>query len=273
MSEYEAFGRMERDSWSDSSRTSKYVELFSSTPDQAVGALLDAVNARNGLKALDLCCGQGNVSEALKAKGCDVLGLDFSPAMLAMARKRVSAAIFMEGDAQDLPFQDGDFDIVVSNLGICHIPDQPRALSEAHRVLRPGGRFAMTVWCGPDVSPSFELIYGAVRAHGSPDVSAPSGPDFHQFAKTEIAESILSRAGFSDINLAIVDCSWELDRPELLCEIFEKATVRAANLLARQPPERLSAIRTALAKAVRERFGNGARWHVSMPAALVSARK
>jgi hypothetical protein len=44
-------------------------------------------------------------------------------------------------------------------------------------------------------------------------------------------------------------------------------------LLARQPPERLSAIRTALAKAVRERFGNGERWHVPMPAALVNARK
>lgn len=272
MSDYEAFGRMERDSWAQSSRALRYVELFASAPDQAVGALLDAVNARNGHRALDVCCGQGNVSAALTARGCDVSGLDFSPAMLALARKRVPGADFVEGDAQELPFQDGEFDVVVSNLGICHVPDQARALSEAHRVLHPGGRFAMTVWCGPDMSPCFELLYSAVNAHGSPEVSAPSGPDFHQFAKMEIAKSMLSGAGFSDITLTVVDCSLELERPELLCETFEKATVRAATLLANQPPERLSTIRSAVANAVRERFRHGERWRVPMPAALISAK-
>lgn len=272
MSDYETFGRMERDSWAQSSRTLRYLELFASAPDQAVSALVDAVNAKNGYRALDVCCGPGNVSEALKSRGCDVSGLDFSPAMLALARKRVPGANFVEGDAQDLPFQDNEFDIVVSNLGICHIPDQPRALSEVHRVLRPSGRFAMTVWCGPDVSPCFELLYGAIKAYGSPDVSAPSGPDFHQFANIEIAKNILSGAGFSDITLTVVDCSLKLERPELLCETFEKATVRAAMLLANQPPERLSTIRSAVAEAVRERFRDGERWRVPMPAALISAK-
>jgi ubiquinone/menaquinone biosynthesis C-methylase UbiE len=68
---------------------------------------------------------------------------------------------FVHGDAQILPFQDNNFDIVISNFGICHVPDQPRALAEASRVLRSGGHFAMTVWCGPDVSPCFEILYGA----------------------------------------------------------------------------------------------------------------
>ncbi|MGZ6109612.1 MAG: class I SAM-dependent methyltransferase [Gemmatimonadaceae bacterium] len=273
MNEYEAFSRMERASWSDSSRVGKYVELFASAPDQAVDALLDAVNAKNKDRALDVCCGQGNVSEAMKSRGCDVSGLDFSPAMLQMARQRVTGVRFLEADAQDLPFRDDEFDVVVSNFGICHVPDQPRALLEACRVLRPGGRFAMTVWCGPDVSRSFELLYEAIKAYGSPEINAPSGPDFHQFAKIEIANRTLSGAGFSNVELTVVDCSWELERPELLCEIFEKATVRAAVLLANQPSEQLSAIRSALAKAVRERFRDGERWRVPMPAALISARK
>ena len=273
MSDYEAFGRMERESWSDASRTSRYAELFAPAADQAIKALLDAVGAKNGDRALDICCGQGNVSEALIARGCEVSGLDFSPPMLQMARQRVPGARFVEADAQDLPFQDSHFDIVVSNLGICHVPDQCRALSEAYRVLRLGGQFAMTVWCGPDVSRSFELLYAAIEAHGSPDLGIPSGPDFHQFAKIDIASRVLSKIGFSSVNLTVVDCSWELERPESLCEIFEKATVRAAMLLANQPPERLSAIRSAVANAVRERFGNGGRWRVPMPAALISARK
>src|SRR5271169_6643491 len=157
VSDLSAFGDMERSGWSNASRASGYVELFASASDQAIGSLLDATGAHSGLKTLDLCCGQGNVSEGLLRRGCEVVGIDFSPAMLAYARKRAPTAIFIEADAQNLPFDDAEFDVVVSNLGVCHVPDQPRALAEARRVLRPGGRFAMTVWCGPDVSPSFEV--------------------------------------------------------------------------------------------------------------------
>ena len=58
----------------------------------------------------------------------------------------------------------------------------------------------MTVWCGPDVSPSFEIIYDAIKiiydaikAHGNPGVSAPPGPDFHQFARSEIDSLVRQR--------------------------------------------------------------------------------
>lgn len=213
MTDFKAFRDLEREGWTDPRRASGYVELFASASDQAIGSLLDAVDAGPKMKALDLCCGQGNVSEALARRGCDVTGVDFSPTMLSFANRRVPDAAFIGADAQELPFTNGEFDIVVSNLGVCHVPDQPRALSEARRVLRHGGRFAMTVWCGPDVSPCFEIVYGAIRAHGSPQVSAPPGPDFHQFAKKQIAETLLLEAGFNNVDLAIVDCAWDLDSP------------------------------------------------------------
>lgn len=271
MSDFAAFGSLERGSWSDPARASGYVELFASASDQAIESLLNAVGARPKLNALDLCCGQGNVSEGLIQRGCEVVGVDFSPAMLAFARCRAPDAIFREGDAQDLPFGDAQFDVVVSNFGICHVPDQPRALSEARRVLRPHGRFAMTVWCGPDVSPCFEIVYHAIKTHGSTDVSAPPGPDFHQFAKWAVAEKLLIEAGFNSVDLKVVDCAWELNTPETLSEIYERGTVRAAMLLARQPTQNLAAIRLALAEAVRKRFVYGKRWRVPVPAALVSA--
>ena len=83
MSEFPAFAEMERSGWSDATRASGYVQLFASAPDQAIESLLDAAGADRGLKALDLCCGQGNVSEAMLSRGCQVVGVDFSPAMLA----------------------------------------------------------------------------------------------------------------------------------------------------------------------------------------------
>jgi SAM-dependent methyltransferase len=271
VSDFTAFANMERNGWSDAARASGYVKLFASASDQAIDSLLDAVGAKSSLEALDLCCGQGNVSEALIGRGCQVVGVDFSPAMLSLARARVPSATFVEADAQDLPFGDAEFDVIVSNLGVCHVPDQPRVLSEVRRVLRPGGRFAMTVWCGPDVSPCFEAVYGAIKAHGSPDVSAPPGPDFHQFARREIAAKLLSDAGFADVDLTIVDCAWDLDTPGGLSAIFEQGTVRAAMLLANQPEQNLTAIRSALAQVVRQRFVNGGRWRVPVPAALLRA--
>jgi SAM-dependent methyltransferase len=271
VSDFEAFQDLERQGWSDPLRASGYVELFAPASDQAIGRLVEAVNAKPKVKALDLCCGQGNVSEALARCGCEVTGVDFSPAMLTFAIARVPNAVFIRADAQELPFDNEKFDIIVSNLGVCHVPDQLRALSEARRVLRRGGRFAMTVWVGPDVSPCFEIVYAAIKAHGSPDVSAPPGPDFHQFAKKEVAEKRLKDAGFNDVDLTIVDCVWDLDRPSRLSEIYEKGTVRAAMVLASQPPQNLAAIRLAMAEAVQKRFAFKDRWRVPVPAALVRA--
>ena len=271
MSDFKAFQDLERQGWSDPGRVSGYVELFAPASDQVIGSLLEAINAKPKLKALDLCCGQGNVSEALASCGCEVTGVDFSPVMLAFANARVPNAVFIRADAQELPFDNEEFDIIVSNLGVCHVPDQPRALLEARRVLGRGGRFAMTVWCGPDVSPCFEIVYDAIKAHGSPDVTAPPGPDFHQFAKKEIAERLLREAGFNDVDLSIVNCVWDLDSPGRLSEIYEKGTVRAAMVLASQPPQSLVAIRQAMAEAVQKRFACGDRWRVPVPAALVRA--
>jgi SAM-dependent methyltransferase len=271
MSDFSAFAELERRSWSDATRASSYVELFAAAPDQAIDHLLDAAGARRDSKVLDLCCGQGNVSEALLSRDCHVVGVDFSPAMLAFARKRVRNAIFIEADAQELPFDDAEFDIVVSNLGVCHVPDQSRALAEAQRVLRSGGKFAMTVWCGPERSPCFAAVYRAIKTHGHPDVSAPPGPDFHQFARPDMAVKLLSAAGFSKIDMTTVDCVWDLVAPDDLFEIYAKGTVRAAMVLSKQPPGNLAAIRSALTAAVREQFARGDRWRVPVPAALVRA--
>ena len=73
MSDFTGFAKMERSGWSDAARAKAYVGLFASASEQAIGSLLDAAATKPGLKALDLCCGQGNVSEALISRGCRVV--------------------------------------------------------------------------------------------------------------------------------------------------------------------------------------------------------
>jgi SAM-dependent methyltransferase len=220
---------------------------------------------------LDLCCGQGNVTEALLQAGLDAVGADFSTKMLEFARRRVPAGNFVETDAQNLVFDDAGFDAVVCNFGLIHVPDQPRALAEIRRVLKPGGRFAMTAWCGPDVSPTFRIFYSSVQEHGSPDVAMPEGPNFHQFANEEAAGTLLGDAGLAMQSHEMIDCHFNLNAPEDLAEIFQEGAPRGGYLLTRQPEECRTAIKTAVTGKVREQFADGDRWRVPIPAALVKS--
>ncbi|WP_176828097.1 class I SAM-dependent methyltransferase [Ruegeria marina] len=271
MTAYEGFAELETRGWSDDGIVAGYVKQFAEASDMAVPSILSSLGNGGG-RVLDLCCGQGNVTQALAKAGYAVTGADFSARMLSHARDRFPAGVFVEADAQDLPFEAGAFDTVVCSFGLMHIPDQPRALSEIRRVLKPKGRFVMTSWCGPDVSPVFQVFYSSVQEHGDASVKMPDSPDFHRFANAEMARSILSDAGFDIEQQRIIDCFWMLDAPDTLAEIFQNGAPRGGYLLSRQPEENNAAIKAAVADKVRNRFADGDRWRAPMPASLILAR-
>lgn len=272
MTEFEAFAAAEREGWSDPERVAAYTALFAKGSDQIIPAIVEACRPGPGTKALDLCCGHGNLTEALSDAGAEVTGLDFSPAMLAAARARVPGAAFVEGDAQAMPFADGSFDVVVSNVGLGHVPDQPKAVAEIARVLKPGGVAALSSWSAPEDSPSFQVVFGALKAKADDLSAAPSAPDFHALARPETAEPLLGKAGFRDLRLKTVNVVWEFDRPEGFAEVFRRATVRAAMMVGSQSAQSQSAIWQAMTETVADRFGDGSgRWRVPFPAVLATA--
>ncbi|MGH8024406.1 MAG: ubiquinone/menaquinone biosynthesis methyltransferase [Limisphaerales bacterium] len=100
---------------------------------------------KRGDRALDLCCGTGDISFALAGRGADVTGLDFSEKMLEMAGRRLGKANgqnlkFMQGDAQSLPFADNSFDAITVGYGLRNLSNLETGLSEMARVAKPGGR-------------------------------------------------------------------------------------------------------------------------------------
>jgi SAM-dependent methyltransferase len=112
--------------------------------------LCEAVDLRAGLQVLDVACGNGNAALAAARRFCQVVGVDYVPALLDRARRRAEAeglaASFREGDAEALPFPDDSFDVVLSTCGAMFAPDQPRTAAEMLRVCRPGGRIGMVNW-------------------------------------------------------------------------------------------------------------------------------
>ena len=95
---------------------------------------------RSGDRVLDACCGTGDLALAALAAGGRVTGLDFSPEMLARARRKSSAVEWVRGDVLALPFSDGSFETVTVGFGVRNLADLEAGLAEFRRVLVPGGR-------------------------------------------------------------------------------------------------------------------------------------
>lgn len=101
------------------------------------------------VKVLDMACGTGDVSIALKRKGLDVIGADISENMLALARKKAPGIDFRYGDASELPFADGSFDAVTIAFGIRNFDKRAQCIRELHRVLKDGGMLAIAEFSIP----------------------------------------------------------------------------------------------------------------------------
>jgi SAM-dependent methyltransferase len=111
--------------------------------------LLAWLDAPSGLSWLDVGCGTGALTEAV-ATTCAperLAGVDPSPGFLDFARRRLGPAVELrQGEAQSLPFAAGEFDRIVSGLGLNFVPDPALATAELARVTRPGGEVALYVW-------------------------------------------------------------------------------------------------------------------------------
>jgi ubiquinone/menaquinone biosynthesis C-methylase UbiE len=112
--------------------------------------LADTADLHAGWRVLDVACGNGNATLAAARSGATAVGVDYVPALLESARERATAegldAQFLDGDAEELPFDDEEFDATLSVFGAMFAPDHQRTAAEMLRVTRPGGRIALASW-------------------------------------------------------------------------------------------------------------------------------
>ncbi|MFA5940464.1 MAG: class I SAM-dependent methyltransferase [Sinimarinibacterium sp.] len=137
------FKAMQREAWALFSPLATFT-----TPPAA--ALADFAGVASGQKLLDVACGTGVVAITAARRGATVSGLDLSPVLLDEARRNaavIGAPIeFREGDAENLPYGDASFDVVLSQFGHMFAPRPAVAIGEMLRVLKPGGRIAFSTW-------------------------------------------------------------------------------------------------------------------------------
>ena len=165
---------------------------------------------RPGMKILDLAAGTGSSSEPLAAAGADVIPADFSEGMLAAGRKARPHLPFTKADALNLPFKDGEFDLVTISFGLRNTQNTEKALAEMLRVTKPGGEIVICEFSSPTLAP-FRTIYTNYLMRALPAIASKtsSNPDAYIY----LAESI--RAWPNQVALAAkikaagwVDTTW-----------------------------------------------------------------
>lgn len=163
--------------------------------------VLDGAAVQQGAEVLDIACGSGVLARAaLERTGPDgrVVGLDSAPGMLAAAKETEPSIEWVLGDAEDLPFDDGTFDKVVSQFGMMFFQDRSKAAREMLRVSKPGGSLALAVWHSVEENPAYRDIASLLEEHVSPEAADKVRIPFCLGNPAEVAQ-LLAEAGFDRV--------------------------------------------------------------------------
>ena len=160
---------------------------------------------------LETASGTGIVTEAVQrsAPSARIVATDLNQAMLDVAERRIKSdrVRFQAADAQNLPFADGSFDLVLCQFGVMFFPDKAKANSEALRVLKPGGHYLLVIWDSLSSNPVSNALAEAVAAEFPDDPPrflerAPFG-----YADRDQIDRDMRAGGFTDIDIETVSLS------------------------------------------------------------------
>jgi SAM-dependent methyltransferase len=267
----DAFNAFEVAGWE--AKAGGYDRLIGGVTSRFAGPLLDAAAVESGMHVLDLATGPGYVAARAAARGASVVGVDVAPAMVALAGRLHPGIDFREGNAEELPFDDGAFDAVVGNFLILHLGRPERGMAGIVRVLRPGGRLALTVWDVPAQSRLLGVFVDAIAEAGAtvPE-DLPPGPDVFRFSDDDEFDALMREHGLEDRTVEAVGFTHPVATADELWEGFLAGSLRVAVLITTQPQETQERIRAAFDRLVAE-YRNDDGLELPVSAKLASGRK
>jgi SAM-dependent methyltransferase len=184
----------------------------------AFEAALDALAVGPDVRMLDVGCGAGMVLRLAADRGADVAGLDASDAMLAHARRCVPGARIVQGELEELPYEDESFDVVTGFNSFQYAARPAAALAEAVRVLAPGGRALALVWAPPEQCEAAAYL-GALGQLMPPPPAGAAGP--FALSGTDALTELFGDAGLEVATIADVTCEWSYpDEPTAIAGLL-----------------------------------------------------
>jgi ubiquinone/menaquinone biosynthesis C-methylase UbiE len=235
--------------------------------------LVERIPAATG-RVLEIACGTGRVTAHLRKRlaGAEIIATDVNEDMLAVARQRLgeTGVHWQAADAQELPFGEGYFDVVVCQFGLMFVPDRPKALLEAYRVLRPGGQLLFSTWDSLENNPSFFLANELVTAYFPVEPPRFFYLPFSVYGEETL--TVLARdAGFNHIRVTLIVKTGVSPSADAAAAGMLEGSPIYPQILARDA-ELLPVIRKGLAEGLARVFGD-APLSSRMQAWIVEARK
>jgi SAM-dependent methyltransferase len=202
--------------------------------------------------ALEVGCGNGQVTRELAATGARAVGVDLSAPMLARARELAAGlptASFVQGDAQVHPFPEASFDVVVSRFGTMFFADRVEAFRNLLRATRPGGRLVTVTWQPLVDNPWLQAVRGALALGRDLPVPPPGAPGPFAQSDPDLVRAELEQAGWADVRLEDVRAPMWFGRDADDAYGFMGASGPVRGMLEGLEPERQEEGRRALRAA------------------------
>jgi ubiquinone/menaquinone biosynthesis C-methylase UbiE len=226
---------IEHEAWTQ--RAGNYDELFAPISKQAIKYILESLGKVEGKKILDVACGTGHLVAAASAQGAMSEGIDFAQAMVEAARRTYPKESFRVADARQLPHEDRSFDAVTCAFGLSHTEHPAVAISEAFRVLKPGGTLACTLWFGPDDGNELQkIVKDALKAFSTEVFALPTEWTQLRFADQQACTALTRQAGFGVPSFKRLPIVWKTASLQAVEDIVEKLSVRTKIIIDHQLP-------------------------------------
>jgi SAM-dependent methyltransferase len=170
-------------------------------------AVLRRLEVGAGTRVLDVGCGAGGFLELAASRGAVLSGLDATPELLAIARRRVPGAKIDQGDLESLPFGDASFDLVTGFNSFQYAANAVQGLREARRVVRDGGRVVVATWGRPEDCEAANYL-AALKPLLPPPPPGAGGP--FALSDESTLRALVENADLAPVVVADVDCPWKL---------------------------------------------------------------
>jgi SAM-dependent methyltransferase len=203
--------------------------------EEVAGVVVDFAVTGAAQNLLDVATGTGNVAIRAALAGASVTGLDLTPELLQVARQRAADAgveiDWVEGDAEELPFEDDSFDSVTSCFGVIFAPLHERAAGELTRVARPGGRIVLTAWTPEGLNGRMFRLLGSYMPPPPPELKPPVA-----WGTEDHVRSLFGASGAS-LEFERRTVAFSADSPESWVEYNERALGPAVMIKAALEPQ------------------------------------
>lgn len=224
-----------------------YLLHFSPVSERAIGPLLDAAEVGSGTRLLEVASGPGRLTGRATQRGASATGIDVSAEMIALARRAYPDLDFREGSAEALPFASSEFDAVVSAFGLGHFSEPERAVTEMVRVLKPGGRLALSWWQSLSRNRINGIFFDVIQQLQINTASIlPPGPPIDRFSSSGALTGLLSSAGITPVRIESSESIHQLRTVDDLWQLAMGSFARVSTVVLAQSHEVQQRIRKAV---------------------------